>query len=74
MQSTVVAAAIGIASGQREVVSTIVNETPGCWKVAFQVHVDVPEPACCHQYVLWWYLYVMVDGFLARWQCRQALA
>jgi hypothetical protein len=30
-------------------------------KGSYQVHVDVAEPLCGYQYVLWWYLYMAVD-------------
>jgi hypothetical protein len=64
--STVVVPVIGIALSQQEVLSTVNRwkETSGCWKGAYQVHVDVAESACGHRYVLWWYL-VRGGGFWA---------
>jgi len=38
-----------------------VGETPRCWEGSYQVHVDVAEPAHGYRYVLWQYLYVLMD-------------
>jgi hypothetical protein len=63
--------AIGIASGQREVLSMTVNWLVKPFDEAYQVQVDVTGTACGDLYVLRQYLDMVYFGC---WQCRQALA